>query len=139
MRRAQTEPRPAPPQPVIIRVPFVIQRRGGRRTMKASGMQHAIRETGAGCASGAFVHALAKAFRWRRLLETGVYSTVAEIAAAERVNDSYVSRILRLTLLAPELVEAVLDHGSAPQGLETAMRPFPIEWSSQRLMLCRTV
>ena len=56
----------------------------------------------------ALVKALARAFRWRKLLETGVYGTVAELAAAEKISESYVGRVLRLTLLAPDWVEAIL-------------------------------
>ncbi|MDQ1451117.1 MAG: hypothetical protein QOK38_983 [Acidobacteriaceae bacterium] len=52
---------------------------------------------------------LGRGFRWRKLLETGVYGTVEEIAEAEKTNSSYVGRLLRLTLLAPEIVEAILD------------------------------
>jgi hypothetical protein len=55
------------------------------------------------------VTALARAFRWRKLLEPGVFATVEEIAAAEIINASYVGRVLRLTLLAPDLAEAILD------------------------------
>jgi hypothetical protein len=55
------------------------------------------------------IKALARAFRWRKLLETGVYATIEELAAAEKINPSYVSRILRMTLLAPDIVEAILD------------------------------
>jgi hypothetical protein len=51
----------------------------------------------------------ARAFRWRRMLESGAYGTIAELAAAEKINSSYVSRLLRLTLLAPEIVEMILD------------------------------
>jgi DNA-binding IscR family transcriptional regulator len=53
--------------------------------------------------------ALVRAFRWRRMLETGAVSTVREIAAREKINSSYISRVLRLTLLAPEIVEAIAD------------------------------
>jgi len=66
------------------------------------------------------VKAIARGFRWRKLLEIGVYSTVEEIAAAERINPSYVSRVLRLTLLAPEIVEAVLD-GRQPAEMTLAV------------------
>ena len=54
------------------------------------------------------VKALARAWRWQRLLDRGVYSSVTEIAEAERISKSYVSRILWLALLAPHIVEAVL-------------------------------
>ena len=56
--------------------------------------------------------ALARGFRWRKLLETGAYGTIEEIAAAEKINSSYVSRLLRVTLLAPTTVEAILDGGN---------------------------
>ena len=55
------------------------------------------------------VKALARAFRWRKVLDTGVHATLEDLARAKGVNASYVSRLLRLTLLAPEIVEAILD------------------------------
>lgn len=79
------------------------------------------------------VRALARAFRWRKLLEAGAVATVHEIAIAENINPSYVSRVLRLTLLAPEIIEAVMEEMSA-SGAETLarlMRPFPINWVRQ--------
>jgi hypothetical protein len=80
----------------------------------------------------AMVKALARAFRWRKLLETGVYGTIAEIAAAEKINSSYVSRILRLTLLAPQIVEAILD-GRQPEKmtLPVLMEPLSVRWAEQ--------
>jgi hypothetical protein len=79
------------------------------------------------------VKALARAFRWRKLLETGAFATAAEIAAAENINAAYVGRVLRLTLLAPDIVEAILD-GRQPAAitLSALMRPFPVSWREQR-------
>jgi hypothetical protein len=72
---------------------------------------------------------LARAFRWRKLLETGSLATVQEIAASEKINPSYVSRVLRLTLLAPEVVEALMTARAADaQSLDRLMKPFPVEW-----------
>jgi len=78
------------------------------------------------------VKALARAFRWRKLLETGAYATVEKIASAEKINASYVGRVLRLTLLAPEIVEAILD-GQQPAAMTLAvlMRPFAVGWREQ--------
>jgi hypothetical protein len=75
------------------------------------------------------VKALARAFRWRRMMEAGRYGTINELAAAEKINSSYVSRLLRLTLLAPDIVEAILD-GRQPEGmtLPGLMEPFPTIW-----------
>ena len=80
----------------------------------------------------ALLKALARGFRWRKLLETGHFATIQEIAEAENINPSYVSRVLRVTLLAPEIVEAIL-AGNQPAGLTRAkvMQPFPMEWQRQ--------
>ena len=83
------------------------------------------------------VKALARAFRGQRLLETGQYATIEEIAKAEKINTSYISRILRLTLLSPEIVEMILD-GRQPTAmtLKSLQKGFPVCWKSQRdLML----
>ena len=78
------------------------------------------------------IKALARAFRWRKLLETGVYGTIEELAAAEKINSSYVSRVLRLTLLAPDIVETILE-GRQPVEMTLAalMRPLPRLWQEQ--------
>ena len=76
---------------------------------------------------GVLVKALARAWRWQKLLDRGVYASVTEIAEAEKISKSYVSRILRLALLAPDLVEAILG-GWADQRvmLERLERPLPL-------------
>jgi hypothetical protein len=84
------------------------------------------------------VKAIAQAFRWRKLLENGTYPTVAEIAAAEKINASYVGRVLRLTLLAPDIVEAILGgRQPAYMTLAVLMKPFPVGWQEQRAALLR--
>ena len=76
--------------------------------------------------------ALARAHRWKRLLESGRYSSLAELAAAEKIDRSYLAMTLRLTLLAPEIVEAFLD-GRQPEGvtLPALMKGFPVAWQRQ--------
>ena len=78
------------------------------------------------------VKALARAFRWRKMLDTGVHATLEDLARAKCVAPSYVSRVLRLTLLAPEIVEAILD-GRQPAGLQldALLLGFPLEWDGQ--------
>jgi hypothetical protein len=80
------------------------------------------------------VKALARAWRWQKLLDKGVYGSVTGIAGAERISKSYVSRVLRLALLAPDLVEAILagtlDHRAMPG---TLGRPIPAAWDEQRV------
>jgi hypothetical protein len=78
------------------------------------------------------VKAIARAFRWREMLENGTHATIAEIAAAEKINESYVGRVLRLTLLAPDIVEAILaGRQQAQMTLTVLMRPFPVTWQEQ--------
>jgi hypothetical protein len=70
------------------------------------------------------------------MLDQGVYTTVGEIGDAENISKSYVSRILRLALLAPDLVEGILAGGTAPAlMLEQLERPLPASWEDQRLMM----
>jgi hypothetical protein len=72
-------------------------------------------------------------FRWLRLLESGEYATICEIANAEKINETYVGRVLRLTLLAPDIVEAILGRRQAPEmTLAVLMRPFPAHRPAQR-------
>ena len=117
---------------VRVQVPFAIRKRGGRKLVLVPGGTDAVPDRPR--VDNAMIKALARAFRWRKLLETGVYGTIEELAAAEKINSSYVSRILRLTLLAPEIVEAILD-GRQPVEMTLAalMEPFPVVWQEQRL------
>jgi hypothetical protein len=82
------------------------------------------------------VKAIARAHRWRRMLESGIHATITDLAAAEKINQSYVCRVLRLTLLAPDIVEAILD-GRQPSALQLAilLKPLPIDWRDQRRVL----
>ena len=118
-------------QTVTVTVPFAIRKRGGRKMVITPDGTSAAPAPRARVDS-ALLKALARGFRWRKLLETGDFATIEEIAASERINPSYVSRVLRMTLLAPEIVEAIL-AGKQPEGLTMAraMQPFPLEWRHQ--------
>jgi hypothetical protein len=75
------------------------------------------------------VKALARAFRWKRMLESGEFATIAELAEREGIAPSYMTRVLRLTLLAPDIVEAILDGKQGPEvTLARVLEPFPVEW-----------
>ena len=84
-------------------------------------------------ADNTLVKALARAFRWKRMLESGEFATIAELAEREGIAPSYMTRVLRLTLLAPDIVEAILDgrQGHAVT-LARLMEPFPISWIEQK-------
>jgi hypothetical protein len=122
---------------ITIRIPFEIRKRGGRKLVIAPDGNDAWAPPRARI-DNAMIKALARAHRWRKLLETGVYATIEEIAAAEKINASYISRILRLTLLAPDIVEAILDgRQAAGLTLPVLLRRFPVEWEAQRRLFCR--
>ena len=118
-------------QMLTVRVPLAVRKqRGGRKLVLTPG---GMAPRGAAAADTTLVKALARAFRWRRLMETGRYGTINELAAAEKINSSYVSRMLRLTLLSPDIVVAILD-GRQPEGvtLPALLEPFPAEWERQQ-------
>ena len=122
------------PDTVTIHVPFHIVKRGGRKEMQMPEGATQPRRT-----DNTLVKALARAFRWKRMLESGEFATIAELAAREGITVSYLTRLLRMTLLAPDLVVAILD---GRQGLEVTlarlMEPFPAEWADQTLAFART-
>jgi hypothetical protein len=138
--RASGEAEPVPlgaDGTVTVHLPMTFVRRSGRKRMLApDGKPVAPAPRPAAAADTPVVRALARAFRWRKMIETGEHATVREIAEAECVNASYVSRVLRLTLLAPEILEEVLG-AQVPDGLdddltvEVLLKPFPALWEEQ--------
>jgi hypothetical protein len=117
---------------ITVRVPIAIRKHGGRKfvivpdgsSAEAAAPKHRVDD--------AVVKAIARAFRWQELLENGTYATIAEIAEAEKINETYVGRILRLTLLAPEFVEAAAQARSHTVHLSDLLKPFPVDWRNQR-------
>lgn len=78
------------------------------------------------------VKALARAFRWKHMLESGEFATVAELAEREAIAPSYMTRVLRLTLLAPDVIEAILDGQPGSEvTLARVLEPFPMHWAEQ--------
>ena len=118
---------------VTVRVPIAIRRRGGRKLVLAPDGAEMTAAPITRHVDNAMVKAIARAFRWRDMLESGERATIREIAAAEKINETYVGRVLRLTLLAPEVVEAILG-GRQPVGLrlDELMKRFPVGWREQR-------
>jgi hypothetical protein len=117
---------------VTVRVPISIRRRGGRRLVLAPNGADITAARIHRHIDRAMVKAIARAFRWRDLLESGEYATIREIASAEKINETYVGRVLRLTLLAPEIVEMILNGKQLPHiTLPALVRPFPAAWCNQ--------
>jgi hypothetical protein len=120
---------------ITVHVPLTFARRGGRKQIVLPDGASAWAPPRARV-DNTMVKAIARGFRWRKMLETGVHTTVEDIAAAEKINASYVSRVLRLTLLSPAIVEAILDgRQGADITLARLMKPFPVEWEDQKSAL----
>jgi len=116
----------AVPDTVTLHVPFRVVKRGGRKEMQTpAGAQQRK-------ADNTLLKALARAFRWKRMLESGEFATIAEPAEREGIAPSYMTRVLRLTLLAPEIVEAIVDGKQGPEvTLARVFEPFTVEWNGQ--------
>ena len=102
--------------------------RGGRKTI----LSDAVPAPPQPRIDNALLKALARAHRWRRIIESGEYASITELAKAEGVNQSYACRVLRLSLLAPSIVTAILDgrHDSDVM-LKQLMKPLPVRWDEQ--------
>ncbi len=116
------------PETVTVHVPFRLVKRGGRKEMQLPDEASRQRKM-----DNTLVKALARAFRWKRMLESGEFATISELAEREGIAPSYMTRVLRLTLLAPDIVEAILDGRQRPEvTLARLLEPSPLEWDSQR-------
>jgi hypothetical protein len=118
---------------LTIRIPMRLQRRGGRKLI--------MTPDGAAVPAKArrdetLVRALVRAHRWRRRIESGQAKSITDLAEQEGVTDAYVCRLLPLTCLAPDIVEAILD-GRQPKGLRLAemLGNGPLAWEEQRRAL----
>ncbi|GGC67649.1 hypothetical protein GCM10011504_52020 [Siccirubricoccus deserti] len=127
-----------PSSSITVRIPLAIRSRGGRKLVVtpdgSSGMPLSRTR-----ADPAMVKALARAHRWKQLLEQGRYASLSEMTKAEKIDRGYLGKMLRLTLLAPDIVEAILD-GRQPShiGLPALLRSVPSMWDEQRSMIARS-
>ena len=129
---------------VTVVVPMTIRRRGGRKQI--IGPDGALVQT-SGDAAGvvetrgepALVKALARAFRWRRLLDEGQHASIREMAFADKVDVSQIARLLRLTLLAPDIVEAILDGYDPDIAALRLGATTAADWSTQREALASRI
>jgi hypothetical protein len=117
---------------VDVFVPITFKKMGGRKTIIASDAPELVTPH-SNATNTTLIKALSRAWRWQQLLDVGTYSSIAEMADKEGINRSYLSRTIRLALLAPDIVEAILS-GTQPPTLQLAdlEKPFPIDWKEQR-------
>jgi len=114
---------------VVLNVPIALKRRSGRRVVLPAGAEAAASRTPA----TPLQLALARGHRWLRMLETGEAASMCDIARCEGTNHSYIARHINLTLLAPEIVAAILNE-TLPEGAQLLMLAInpPMLWSAQR-------
>jgi hypothetical protein len=117
------------PERITVHVPLSLSTRGGRKLIKIERPQNS---TAAIEVSESIARALAKAYRWRDLIENGQYDSITDLAKAQNVNQSYACRLFKLTLLSPSIIEAALDGRLPPRlGLNEIVKPLPAVWAEQ--------
>ena len=116
---------------MVVSIPISMRRIGGRKKVvtpanAAPWSPPPVR------VDSTMVKALVRAHRWRDMLESKLFASVRELAKTEKINEAYLGRVLRLTLLSPAITEAILS-GRHPDGLDLAsvLKPFPICWEAQ--------
>jgi hypothetical protein len=117
---------------LTIRIPMRLQRRGGRKLIMTP--EGAAMPTRKPRRDDTLIKALVRAHRWRRRIESGQTKSITDLAEQESLTDAYVCRLLPLTCLAPNIVEAILD-GRQPKGLRLAemLGNGPLGWDEQRV------
>jgi hypothetical protein len=121
--------KPTISETVTVTIPFRIAKRGGRIEIQLppGTNNHSPDYT--------LIKAVARAYRWRRIIEDGEMGTIAELAEHEKISPSYLTRVMRLTLLAPDIIEAILDGNPPTVGMSELLDPMTPIWADQRAEL----
>lgn len=121
--------KPTIPDIVTVTIPFRVAKRGGRKEVQLP--------LGANNRSPDYtlIKAVARAFRWRQIIENGDMGTIAELAEHEKISPSYLTRVMRLTMLAPDIIEAILDGNPPSVGMIELLDPMTPVWAEQRVEL----
>jgi hypothetical protein len=117
------------PKTVSVFVPFKLIKRSGRKEMILPPANELSRPRH----DNTVLKALARAFRWKRMLDEGSYASITELAGQEKIGMSYLTRVMRMTLLSPDIINAILE-GRQGDGIDLTVlaAPFPTEWGAQR-------
>lgn len=117
---------------ISIDIPMAFKKRGGRKVIVLPDGSHGHPQPAA-TIDNTMIKSIARAFRWQRLLENGTYTCLEDIAQSEKISASFVSRYHRLVLLAPDIVEAILEGRQPAQlTMKDLLVPFPQGWVEQR-------
>lgn len=116
------------PETVTVHIPFRLVKRGGRKEMQLPDGASGQRKM-----DNTLIKALARAFRWKRMLESGEFASISDLAEKEGIAFTYMARLLRLTLLSPEAVETIISGNRASAAtLAKLLDPFPLDWDEQK-------
>lgn len=122
---------------ISIEIPMAFVKRGGRKVIVLPDGSHG-HPLPAATIDSSMIKAVARAFRWQKLLENGTYTCLDDIAKSEKIGASFISRVVRLALLAPDIVDAILNGRQPAQlTLKRLLEPFPLEWPEQRNQLMK--
>lgn len=118
---------------VTVHVPMMFRRRGGRKLIIAPDITSTFSAPAKTSIDDTLVKAISRAFRWQKLLDEGKFSTIKELARSEKIDPSYIGDVLRLTLLAPDIIEMILDGRQPPTlQFESLRKSLPLLWDDQR-------
>ncbi|WP_247276728.1 MULTISPECIES: hypothetical protein [unclassified Bradyrhizobium] len=120
---------------MVVSIPISFRRQGGRKRVVTPATAEAWSPPKPQV-DNTLIKAVVRAHRWRHMLESSLFGSVRELAKAEKINESYLCRVLRLTLLSPTITEAIL-NGLQPEGLELAqlLRSIPAAWDEQQALI----
>ena len=115
------------PSTITVHVPLTFTTRGNtKRIFSDAGAASLVH------VENALIKAIARVYRWRRVIESGKFASITELAKAEKVNQSYACRLLRLTLLSPDVIVTILDGRLNPAPtVNELMKPLPLLWAEQ--------
>jgi len=115
----------------MTHIPMTFRARAGKTVIVLPDGSRGVVRRGA-TIDNSMVKLIVRGFRWQRMLYEGKFTSIEDLSAAEKINPSYVSRVLRLSYLSPKIVEAILDgNGPAELSMKHLMKPFPMDWQKQ--------
>ncbi|MEH2550755.1 hypothetical protein V1283_007400 [Bradyrhizobium sp. AZCC 2262] len=117
---------------LVVRIPFTLRRQGGRKQV-VTPANAAPWIPPSPRVDATLIKAVVRGHRWLEMLESRRYATIRDLAKAEKINESYLGRVLRLTLLSPDIIETILSgHPASALELPVFFKPFPLDWEKQK-------
>ena len=122
---------------ITVHIPMTMKKRGGwKEIILPEGVAPVHSSARKSVTQDSLILAIARAHRWKAILESGRFASITELAVAIKLEKSYLARLLNLTLLTPDIIQAIL-AGNEPSGvsLEKLTKNLPLDWGEQRKAL----